>query len=282
MGKKAEYVFRYGSILVLAFGILGNILVIISILKQKKLLKNNYYFFVLHLAICDLGCCVIFFLIDMIFDLQFYSVTFCWTVSIHDLFALAGVYMMLIIAVLRYRATADPLKPAISRRKLKIICCLGYMLGLIVGCVLFLPYCLITSVDFTIAYPSYYRRYAALCFHLFPTVFMAVVYYKIGRALIKQNRHMKRVCSNAVRSRYVQNRRTFLVCLGTVLCFAVSNASFFVYVLTLIIAGHYLPVWFWHLCRVLRVAGTHAINPLIYGVFDKKLLAFWKLCSNWK
>ena len=190
-------------------------------------LKNNYYFLVLHLAICDQGYCVIFSLFDMIFySAQIYSVTFCWTVSTHDLFLVAGVYMMLIIAVLRYRAAAYPLKPSISRRKLKIVCGFSQMIGLIAGCVQILPYCLMTSVDARITYSLYYRRYAVFCFYLFPTIFMAVFYYKIGRALDKQNKHMKRVCSNAVRNRYVRNRRTFLVCLGIVLCFAVQAMLF--------------------------------------------------------
>jgi hypothetical protein len=55
MGKTAYDAYRYSEAVVLVVGILGNILVIISILRQKKLLKNNYYFVVLHLAICDLG-----------------------------------------------------------------------------------------------------------------------------------------------------------------------------------------------------------------------------------
>lgn len=29
--------------------------------------------------------------------------------------------------------------------------------------------------------------------------------------------------------------------------------------------------WIWHFARVLRLAGSHSINPLIYGLLDKKL-----------
>ena len=36
------------------FGVLGNVLVIYSIVSQRNLIKNNYYFLVLHLAFCDL------------------------------------------------------------------------------------------------------------------------------------------------------------------------------------------------------------------------------------
>jgi hypothetical protein len=60
MGKTADDVYRYSNSVVLVWGILGNILVVISILRQKKVLKDNYYFVVLHLAICDLGVLIIY------------------------------------------------------------------------------------------------------------------------------------------------------------------------------------------------------------------------------
>ena len=53
MGKTAYDVYRYSDVVAIVFGIVGNILVIISILRQKKMLKNNYYFLVLHLAMCN-------------------------------------------------------------------------------------------------------------------------------------------------------------------------------------------------------------------------------------
>jgi hypothetical protein len=37
-------------------------------------------------------------------------------------------------------------------------------------------------------------------------------------------------------------------------------------------------VWFFYLANVLRVAGPYSVNPLIYGILDKKLLTFWKVC----
>ena len=61
MGKIEDDANKYSCTVVLVFGILGNILVILSILRQKKnALKNNYYFLVLHLAICDLAVVIIY------------------------------------------------------------------------------------------------------------------------------------------------------------------------------------------------------------------------------
>jgi hypothetical protein len=104
---------------------------------------------------------------------------------------------MLIISLLRYRATVHPLKPAISRQKLKVVCGLAYIVGFIAGYGTCLPLCFrMQCNDVAIVYDKVLRVYVILCFYFFPTVFMRVVYYKIGRELIKQYRYMKNVCSN--------------------------------------------------------------------------------------
>ena len=239
MGKTTDDVFRYLDAVVLVVGILGNILVIISILRQKKLLKNNYYFFVLHLAICDLGALIIF-LLDHI-NWYFYeyrlvtdSTKRCVFFNIYLVFRVAGVGMMLMISVLRYRATVHPLKPDVSRRKLKVVCGLVYIVGFIAGYATYLPLCFMQRTsDVSIVYDKVFDGYLISCFYFSPTIFMAVVYYKISRELIKQNRYMKNVCPNPVRRsapgtsfnilKFIRNRRTFFVCLTTVLCYGIGN-----------------------------------------------------------
>ena len=102
---------------------------------------------------------------------------------------------------------------------------------------------------------------------------MAVAYYKIFRALIKQNKRMKRVCSNAVRSRYVQNRRTFLACLGTVLCFGVGSLSGAVWSILLIVNGPFVMIkydWIENFAELLRDAAANSLNPLIYEYSTKR------------
>ena len=99
MGKTAYDAYRYSYAVVLVFGILGNILVIISILRQKKLLKKNYYFLVLHLAICDLGppILILFNHINRNFvgeQLVINSTKYCVFIHIYLVFRL-GVYRQL-------------------------------------------------------------------------------------------------------------------------------------------------------------------------------------------
>lgn len=60
MGGIEYEAFRYSETIVIVFGIIGNILVILSIQRQQKYaLKNNYYFLVLHLAICDAAVLIV-------------------------------------------------------------------------------------------------------------------------------------------------------------------------------------------------------------------------------
>jgi hypothetical protein len=292
---------RYSYAVVLVVGILGNILVILSILRQKKVLKNNYYFLVLHLAICDLGPLIIFLFnhINRYFvedRLVTFSSKYCVFFRIYFVFRVAGIGMMLIISLLRYRATVHPLKPAVSRRKLKVVCGLVYIVGFIAGYATYLPLCFMQRTsDVAIVYYKVHNGYAISCFYFFPTIFMAVVYYKISRELIKQNKHMKSICSNPVRRnapgfsfnflKFIRNRRTFLVCLITVLCYGIGNIPMTVYLILNIAEQHHLLtkyVWLFYLARVLRVVGSYSVNPLIYGILDKRLLTFWKLCRKKK
>jgi hypothetical protein len=293
MAMTSYDIYRYSDFVVLVFGILGNILVVISILRQKAqktVVENRYYFLVLQLAICDLGVLIIY-LVDRIASYWYeslftHSVMSCGLTSIYYVFQVAGICMMLVISLLRYRATVHPLKPAISRRKLKVVCGLVYIFGCISGYGAFLPECFTQAL-----YVKFSYVYTIVVFYIAPTILLAVVYYKIGRAIIKQNKHMKSVRSTPVsRStpassssvlRYIRNRRTFLVCLVTVICYGIANIPMSVNLILYIAEERHLLmkyVWITYFANVLRVAGSHSVNPVIYGILDKKLLTFWKLC----
>jgi hypothetical protein len=225
MGKTECDVVRYSNTVVPVFGILGNIFVLISILKQRCLLKSNYYILVLQLAICDLGVLIIYLLeVIVLYSTEesnfLDSIVYCVFGNLFHVFQVAGVGMMLIISVLRYLATVHPLRHAISRRKLKVFCGLVYIVGFIVGYGTYLPFCFVRQ--------NFYQRLIRLSivtviYNFVLTIFLALVYYKIGRGLLKQSKYVKRVCSDAVRKRHIRDRRTFRVCIGTVLCYGIGN-----------------------------------------------------------
>ena len=292
MEKSENGVYSCFSFLVDLFGILGNILVIISVLRHK-LLKSNYYFLVLHLSICDLIWLVICFFYFVNYEyLQWlpYSPMYCTFIDISYAFQVAGIYMMMIIAVVRYRATVHPLKPAVSRRKLKIVCGLGYILGLIAGHGAMAPTCfLLNSLNnVTRVYTKIFvYSYIMSCFYFLPTLFMAIVYNKIHRALVKQSKQMKQICSQAVKSAYNRNRRIFLVCLCSVLCYGLGNipmSVWFTWRMVFLATGGQIQkdvsnyLWIYRFGGVLRTAGSCSVNPLIYGMLDKKLLKFFGAC----
>ena len=302
MGKIKDDAYGYSYTVVVVFGILGNILVILSILRQKKnMLKNDYYFLVLHLAICDLQAALIrhiFCIVDIFWleePLSDHSpMITCNIYVIGNAFECTGVGVMLIISLLRYRAIVHPLKPAISRRKLKVVCGLVYLVGLIVGCGIRLPRCFINSNHVNVAYKKFYYAFMMFFSYFVPTIFMAVVYYKISRSFIKQNKYIKRVGSNENRRgpdsffnilRYIRNRRTFRVCLSTVLCYGIAHIPWSVWFMWIITGKYHLQmkyVWVEYFAYVLTVAGSHSVNPLIYGILDKQLVAFWKCCCKKK
>ena len=298
--KHNKDAFRYSYSVVNLFGILGNILVILSLLRRKNILKNNYYFLVLQLAICDLLVLIIFLYVHierywLEGPISAHSPTItCHATVFIAAFQIPGVGMMLTISVLRYRATVHPLKPAISRKKLKVACGLLYLVGLIAACGVALPLCFIKSNVQYVAYLKFFYAWGTIFTLIVPTIFLGVVYYRIGQSLIKQNKYMKRVCSNQLGRRvpdsfnilkHIRNRRTYLVCLITVLCFGVGIIPMSVCYIGYIAGQGNLNLqysWFWYFARVLRLAGSHSINPLIYGILDKKLLTFWKCCSRQK
>lgn len=284
--------YRYSFLSVVTFGIIGNILVIISVTRQSNLLKNNYYFLVLHLASSDLGWLVVTFV--MIINLNFAEKPFlasgsnlyCLINDVTYVFEFAAVCMMLIISVLRYSATVHPLKPAISRQKLKVVCGFGYTVGLVMGYGTGIPECFVRKDN----RPYWMSRYTfALLLYSAPVFFMGVVYFKICRSIIKQNRDIKFLRSNqSTRSssssytgimRFIRDRRTSLVCLCTVLCYGVGNIPVIAYFIMMLAgANDFLQkhIWTLHFAAVLRTVGSNSANPLIYGIFDKKLLAFWR------
>ena len=292
--------FRYSETIVIVFGIIGNIWVILSILKQKIVLKNNYYFLVLHLAICDLIVLIVHFF-DMVkhlwlkdsFSVHFHMII-CHILVITNAFQFAGIGMMLIISLLRYRAIVHPLKPAISRRKLKVACGLVYLVGLITACGIRLPLCYIKSNVVISVYWKMFQAFWVFFVSAVATILMTVVYYKIAKALITQNNYIKRVCLDATRQRApdssfnvlrnIRNRRTFLVCLSIVLCYGIGSIPISVLFIRFITYDEdHLELkdgWVWHFAHVIKLISSHSINPLIYGMLDKKIVAFSKLCRK--
>ena len=155
MMTQLYFIYLYCDIIVLVLGIIGNILVIISILRQKKLLRNSYYVLVFQLAINDLAVLIIYFLHDIsefTLEKSLYDHFLAYRIYyfIYFLFQVAGIGMMLFISVVRYHAAIHPLKPSLSRRKVKNV--------VHMKCVHIWPHCRLWTSYVIIFYPC--ERYS--------------------------------------------------------------------------------------------------------------------------
>ena len=299
MSDTGYVAYKYCNLVVIIFGILGNTLVVISILGRRNVLKEKHYFLVVQLAICDLGALTIFLLNHTYLHLLekhiISSKHYCLGYFILYFFQVSGLGMMLMISVLRYRAVLHPLKPAISRRKLKVVCGLVYIAALIMGYGSGLPLCYLPMNDVRTVYIRYLSGYIMICFLLPPTIFMAVVYFKVGRALIEQNMYIKSVCSNPAVAQsaptssfniltFFRNRKIFFVCMLVVVCFTIGNILLTAELILRIAGKFRLPEHYWivYWDNFFQAAFWHSANPLIYGILDKTLLKFWKRRSTRK
>ena len=263
-------------------GIIGNSLVIISILQRRRLLTSNYYFVVLHLAICDL-IWLIQHSVQLMTKLLMTGVssdeTFCLFVKTGYVFAEAGAFLMLIIAFLRYRATAYPFKHPISKRRLKVSCTMAYLASFLFGYALFIPSC-VGYDDYFVLVKIQHNVVALGC--ILVTTVNAAIYYKIGRVLYNQKNNFPishEQKSSFYKQRYYRNRKIFYICLLTVIFFAIGNIAvaiaFFVQM-----SSYYSSSLFYDIAVLLRIFTTHAVNPIVYGLLDKKLLIFWRNCRK--
>ena len=125
MHQNGDYIVGTILTLVILCGLGGNTLVAYSILKERRLLKSNYYFLVLNLAICDA------FHVSSALRLNLRNWLGTWPLTetaackiwmyLEMILCHCGVHLMTIICIFRYRAVLQPLRPPISRRKLKLI-----------------------------------------------------------------------------------------------------------------------------------------------------------------
>ena len=256
------------------------------------MLGNIHYYLVLHLAICDF--LFLMFSIPDIYDSftgnsMINSQVLCkmWYPT-QTAFHIAGVLFLVIISILRFQAVSKPLKPAVSRWKVRVVAMLAYIFAII--CMV--PYILVLQFDNTSGcveeWPVEqlnigYTFFLAAVQYFIPVVLLSMVYWKICIILVKQNREMKVLCASTAASeqqnlspyqrfRQHRNARTFLVSFTIVVCFAVTALPIqIIYILSIINVIEFPKLILWFV--VLYYFGVSAVNPFIYGTLDKKFFS---------
>ena len=304
MTADAEFILGVVLILAVFFGVLGNIAVTVSICRTGNLLRNNHYYLLVHLAICDLLYLVFF--TEIIYNIfsanawitsnQSYFVCKIWW-PIHTLVFTVGPNILVIISLVRYRATVHPFKPAVSRRNLKILLTFVYVSTII--CII--PYVLVLKFDRTIGcheeWPleslnSAYTILLACVQYFIPAALLSIIYFKICKNLVTQNNRTRSMnARNQVGQRSsraaatwfqrltLQNTKNLLVCFTIVTCFTVSAGPMQVIAIVYAISSRELPSYdLW--LQAFYMFGTVVLNPFVYGALDKRVFSLFKHCRK--
>lgn len=264
------------------FGIIGNALVILTILRKRSLLKSNYYYVVLHLAICDFT--FLLFRLGGLVANDFGAalhVPLCSVRMTCRIIYLCGSGMMMIISVLRCRATVHPLQPVISRRNLKIACALVYTISITLLIIADLPRCFLnTSANFLLLYEKVTGSVGNFIY-IFSALAMASLYYKTTLALVQQSKTIQSSCSLSAHLRHAKNRKVSFISLCTVVCYTIGNIFQMVNNSKFITNNKNSQlVEIGKIGFLLQLTLINSANPLIYGVLDRKLVLFWKNCRQ--
>ena len=286
-----------GALLTVAvfLGVVGNIPIIACICQRRSLLKNNHYYIILHLAICDLFYLLLFIPdIYSIFNTSPFiassSYFLCKTLwPAHTVVFIAGANFLLIISILRYRATIQPLEPAISRTTLKIISTIVYVLGTI--CII--PYVMVLRFDEMSgcyeewpkqSFNTAYTIFLSVVQFFLPVAFLAIIYFKIGKEIFTRNnriglmdaRNHIQQQSTATPHQHVtiKNAKPLFVSFIIVACFIVCGFPSQMLWIICVSASKDIPGYS-SLLDALHIFGTAAINPYVYGALDKKVFSLF-------
>jgi hypothetical protein len=280
------------STLAVSLGVIGNIPVIVSICRKRSLLKSNHYYIVFHLAICDLFYLLLF--IQNIYtmfsartSIASSSYLLCKTLGpAQTAICTAGANFLVVISILRYRATVHPLEPAVRRRTLKITSTLVYVLAII--CVI--PYVVVLRFDEISgckeewSKPSLniaYTIFLSLVQYFLPVALLSIIYLKIGKEVLTRNSRLALMDARNQIGQHLKanNSKPLFVCFTIVMCFIVSGLPAQLMWIICMSASKELPSY--HLLLyALYIFGTAAINPYVYGALDKKVFSLFQNCQK--
>lgn len=287
------------SILVVA-GLIGNIHVLYIYLRQFR--TSNYKVYVLYLAAMDVITCSVvapLVITYLFFPVMYPSVALCKVFRFClYLFSLASTSSMVVIAIDRYRKICNPLGPQFTIRKAKQLCLVSFIFSVGLSWPAPILYGL-SSVDTKIpGLPIGYRCFTedhfkdsklqvifnlvTGMFFVFVTTLLTVVYIRIGRHIYDHKKFQSSIRRMSARSEEeikmatgsAARKTTWTLCVVTVayvLCalphhllalMIFANEHFDCELSLFGSQIYYTFIWSYFV--------NSAINPLIYGIRDRK------------
>ena len=291
--------------LVIIFGIVGNLFVIIIIFKRRRPLDSNYYYLVLHLAVCDFSLLICnipktyytsWLSMNLVSSNVLCDIWRCLDL-IASFFLLTGTHIMTLIAIVRHQAVVYPLRATLSRKKLTMVICVIYSFGF----VYFISHLfVIRFYHLSDCFDSWSKSKLNVIFnalfsliHYFaPITFMSIMYFKIWRTLSHQHKNWQTTGNDAlpgylqqsVQARKHQHKsQNLFLNIAVVFCFAVTGLPMQIeWILHVTGSNENIAIaskWVF----AFYLGGTSAVNPYLYGTMDKRIRSVVKRAvKDWR
>ncbi|XP_054036426.1 neuromedin-K receptor isoform X1 [Dryobates pubescens] len=282
----------YGS--VVAVAVFGNLIVIWIILAHKRMRTVTNYFLV-NLAFSDASMAAFNTLINFIYALHsewYFGEAYC---RFHNFFPItavfASIYSMTAIAVDRYMAIIDPLKPRLSAMATKVVIGSIWILAFLLA----FPQCLysITKVmpGRTLCYVAWpggpkqhftYHVIVIVLVYCFPLLVMGITYSIVGITL--WGGEIPGDTSNKYHEQLKAKRKVVKMMIVVVLTFAICWLPYHIY---FIVTGIYQQLNRWKYIQQIYLASfwlamsSTMYNPIIYCCLNKRFRAGFKRAFRW-
>ncbi|XP_071411215.1 neuromedin-K receptor [Pithys albifrons albifrons] len=282
----------YGG--VVAVAVFGNLIVIWIILAHKRMRTVTNYFLV-NLAFSDASMAAFNTLINFIYALHsewYFGEAYC---RFHNFFPItavfASIYSMTAIAVDRYMAIIDPLKPRLSATATKVVIGSIWILAFLLA----FPQCLysITKVmpGRTLCYVAWpggpkqhftYHIIVIVLVYCFPLLVMGITYSMVGITL--WGGEIPGDTSNKYHEQLKAKRKVVKMMIVVVLTFAICWLPYHIY---FIVTGIYQQLNRWKYIQQIYLASfwlamsSTMYNPIIYCCLNKRFRAGFKRAFRW-
>ncbi|XP_061438929.1 neuromedin-K receptor [Rhineura floridana] len=282
----------YGA--VVAVAVFGNLVVIWIILAHKRMRTVTNYFLV-NLAFSDASVAAFNTLVNFIYALHgdwYFGEAYCRFQNFFPITAVfASIYSMTVIAVDRYMAIIDPLKPRLSATATKVVIASIWILAFLLA----LPQCLFSKTNVmparTLCYVSWpggmkqhftYHIIVIALVYCFPLLVMGITYTIVGITL--WGGEIPGDTSDKYHEQLKAKRKVVKMMIVVVMTFAVCWLPYHIY---FIATGIYENLGRWKYIQQIYLAtfwlamSSTMYNPIIYCCLNKRFRAGFKRAFQW-
>ncbi|XP_075465037.1 neuromedin-K receptor [Ascaphus truei] len=281
----------YGSMVAVA--VFGNIIVIWIILAHKRMRTVTNYFLV-SLAFSDASMAAFNTLVNFIYALHnewYFGEAYC---RFHNFFPItaifASIYSMSAIAVDRYMAIIDPLKPRLSATSTKVVIGSIWIFAFLLA----FPQCLYSKTKVMpsrtlclLAWPGYekkftYQVFVVLLVYCFPLLVMGVTYTIVGITL--WGGEIPGDTSDKYHEQLRAKRKVVKMMIVVVVTFAICWLPYHIF---FIVTALDIKLDRWKYIQQIYLAifwlamSSTMYNPIIYCCLNKRFRAGFKRAFRW-